>query len=57
MNQGRFLKRRVDGSYYGEEKKELKEKLKKGYSQMAELNLELAQKGFQADKNNLQNMF
>ncbi|WP_408955560.1 hypothetical protein [Natroniella sp. ANB-PHB2] len=56
MNQGQSLKKSIN-NYYFEEKKELKEKLKKGYSQMAELNLELAQESFQADKNTLQNLY
>lgn len=48
MSQGQSLRRRGNNSI--EEKEKLREELKKGYSQMAELNLKLARKDFEADR-------
>ncbi len=47
MGQSQLLNRNFDTD---EDKEKLKEMLKKGYCQMAELNLKLAQEGLVADK-------
>ncbi len=49
MSQGRVLQGEQQKPLQ-EEKERIKEELKKGYSQMADLNLRLAQEGFKADK-------
>ena len=53
MGQSQFLKRRVYSKM--EDREKLRERLKKGYCQMAELNLKLAQEGLPADKEAYQN--
>ncbi|PRX21117.1 CopG family transcriptional regulator/antitoxin EndoAI [Orenia metallireducens] len=48
MGQSQFLKRRVYSKV--EDREKLKERLKRGYCQMAEINLKLAQEGLPADR-------
>ncbi len=49
MSQGRVFQGKQQKPLQ-KEKERIKEELKKGYSQMADLNLRLAQEGFKADK-------
>jgi hypothetical protein len=51
MAGGQLAEENLDNSFkLNKSKQQLREELKKGYSQMADLNLKLAQEGLVADK-------